>query len=139
MTRPTILAVDAVCGKRLCVELFACGVPLDRARRSRRTQRSLPAARPQGQAWSGTSTRCCGTVCLNTAVRLRMIATNPCAGRSVKLPRSTREEMLFLTPTEIVALADEISRDLEVLSESALLHDVSSWRGTSFRVAARAF
>jgi hypothetical protein len=68
-----------------------------------------------------------------------MIATNPCAGRSVKLPRSTREEMLFLTPTEIVALADEISRDLEVLSEFALLHDVSSWRGTSFRVAARVF
>jgi integrase len=46
--------------------------------------------------------------CLNTAVRLRMLSTNPCQG--VRLPRSPREQQLFLTPAEIQLLATEISR-----------------------------
>ena len=44
---------------------------------------------------------------LNTAVRLRMIPTNPCVG--IRLPRSQREEMLFLNPAEIQLLATAIA------------------------------
>jgi integrase len=43
---------------------------------------------------------------LNTGVRLKMIAANPCQG--VKLPRMPREPMLFLTAEEMAALADAI-------------------------------
>jgi integrase len=43
---------------------------------------------------------------LNTAVRLHLIAVNPCTG--VKLPRSPREPMLFLTAEEVNVLADEL-------------------------------
>ncbi len=42
-----------------------------------------------------------------SAVRNRMIAQNPCQG--VQLPRIEREEMRFLTPTEIDLLAEAIA------------------------------
>jgi integrase len=51
--------------------------------------------------------------CLNTAVRLRMLPSNPCAARAVKLPRSHREEMLFLTPQEITALATAVAAPID--------------------------
>ena len=44
---------------------------------------------------------------LNTAVRLRMIHSNPC--QHVKLPRSPKEQQIILTPGEVAHLAKEIS------------------------------
>ncbi len=43
---------------------------------------------------------------LNTAVRLRMISSNPCIG--AKLPRPAHREMLFLSAKEVGTLADAI-------------------------------
>lgn len=43
---------------------------------------------------------------LNTGVRLRMIASNPCLG--VKPPKMRRQPMLFLTAAEVRALAEAI-------------------------------
>ena len=44
---------------------------------------------------------------LNAGVRLRMISVNPCAG--VRLPRQSKEEMLFLSAEEVKALAEAIT------------------------------
>jgi integrase len=54
---------------------------------------------------------------LNAAVRLRMIAANPCVG--VKLPRAPQTSMLFLTAEEVAALADAIHPHFRVLIYTA--------------------
>jgi len=54
---------------------------------------------------------------LNTGVRLRMLALNPCVG--VRLPRIPREPMLFLDASEVRALADEITPHYRALVLSA--------------------
>lgn len=54
---------------------------------------------------------------LNTAVRLRMVAVNPCLG--VKLPRSSREEMLFLSWEEVQAVAEKITPHYRLLIYTA--------------------
>lgn len=54
---------------------------------------------------------------LNTAVRLRMIATNPCIG--VKLPRVPQSEMIFLTAEEVRAVAEAIHPHFRVLIYTA--------------------
>jgi integrase len=48
-----------------------------------------------------------------TALGSGAIRTNPCAG--VRMPRSTRDEMLFLQPEEILRLADAITPAFRVL------------------------
>lgn len=50
---------------------------------------------------------------LNSAVRLRMIATNPCVG--VKLPRLPQTSMLFLSAEEVEALANAIHPHFRVM------------------------
>ncbi len=54
---------------------------------------------------------------LNTAVRLRMIAVNPCVG--VKLPRAAKTPMLFLSPEQVRALAEGIDPHFRVLIYTA--------------------
>lgn len=54
---------------------------------------------------------------LNAGVRLKMIALNPCQG--VRLPRQTREEMLFLSGEEVRALAEAITPHFRVLIYTA--------------------
>ncbi len=50
---------------------------------------------------------------LNTAVRLRMVAANPCVG--VKLPRPSQTSMLFLSAEEVRTLAETIHPHFRVL------------------------
>jgi integrase len=54
---------------------------------------------------------------LNAGVRLRMIAVNPCTG--VRLPRQSKEEMLFLSGEEVRALAEAITPHFRVLIYTA--------------------
>lgn len=54
---------------------------------------------------------------LNTAVRLRMIAANPCIG--VKLPRAHAHEMLFLGAEQVATLAEAIHPHFRVLVYTA--------------------
>jgi integrase len=54
---------------------------------------------------------------LNTGVRLKMIAANPCQG--VKLPRMPREPMLFLDGEEVAALAETIDPRYRVMIYTA--------------------
>jgi integrase len=54
---------------------------------------------------------------LNTGVRLKMLAVNPCTG--VKLPRQSKEEMLFLSQDEIRALAEGITPHYRLLIYTA--------------------
>jgi integrase len=48
-----------------------------------------------------------------TAVGSGAIRVNPCTG--VRIPKSSRDEMLFLTPEEVLALARAITEDFRVL------------------------
>jgi integrase len=50
---------------------------------------------------------------LNSGVRMKMIAVNPCLG--VRLPRAKRQEMLCLTATEVRAVAEQIDPQYRVL------------------------
>jgi integrase len=52
-------------------------------------------------------------IALNTGVRLKLLAVNPCQG--VKLPRARREEMLCLTAEEVRLLAEAITPHFRVL------------------------
>lgn len=50
---------------------------------------------------------------LNTGVRLGIVRINPCT--KIRLPRSPKEEMLFLAPEEVCALAEKIDKHYRVL------------------------
>lgn len=50
---------------------------------------------------------------LNSGVRLKMIAVNPCVG--VRLPRASRQEMLCLSAEEVRALAEAVDSRYRVL------------------------
>ncbi|HEX6681092.1 MAG TPA: site-specific integrase [Gaiellaceae bacterium] len=54
---------------------------------------------------------------MNKGVRLGMVRTNPCT--NIDLPRSPREEMLFLTPEEVRAVAEAIDPYYRVLVYTA--------------------